>query len=110
MPPLPQNSGYATANIEQTVTIGASVIEAAAEVRDLGVLLGQTLNMTQHIAKVTLSSFYLLRRLRQIRRPVGQELVAQLVHSFVLSKIDYCNSIEVNRHAASMRSERSSNL
>jgi len=49
--------------------------------------------MTQHIAKVTSLCFYLLCRLRQIRRPVGQELVAQLVHSFVLSRLDYGNSV-----------------
>ena len=42
---------------------------------------------------MTSSCFYQLRRLRQIRRPVGQELVAQLVHSFVLSRLDYGNSV-----------------
>jgi len=30
-----------------------------------------------------------------IRRPVSQELVAQLVHSFVLSRLDYGNSVLV---------------
>jgi len=49
--------------------------------------------MTQHIAKVTSSCFYQLRRLSQIRRPVRVELVAQQVHSFVLSRLDYGNSI-----------------
>jgi len=36
---------------------------------------------------------YRLHRLRQIRRHVGQELVAQLVHSFVLWRLDYGNSV-----------------
>jgi hypothetical protein len=48
--------------------------------------------MTQHIARVTSSCFYQLRWLRRIRRPIGQELVAQLVHLFVLSRLDYGNS------------------
>ena len=81
------------ANMEQTVTVGASVIKPAAVLRDLGVLFDQELSMIQHIARVTSSCFYQLRRLRQIRRPVGKELVAQLVHSFVLSRIDYGNSV-----------------
>jgi hypothetical protein len=80
-------------NMEQSVTVGASVIHPSAVVRDLGILLDQELNMMQHIEKVTSVCFYQLRRLRQIRRPVGQELVAQLVHSFVLSKLDYGNSV-----------------
>ena len=80
-------------DMEHTVTVGTSVIQPAAVVRDLGVLLDQELSMSQHIARVTSSCFYQLRRLRQIRRPVGQELVAQLAHSFVLSRLDYGNSV-----------------
>jgi len=49
--------------------------------------------MTQHIAKVTSSCFHQVRRLRQIRRAVGQALVAQLVHSFVLSRLNYSKSV-----------------
>jgi len=83
--------------MEQTETIGASVIQPAAAVRDLGVLLDQELSMTQHIAKVTSSCFYQLRQLRQIRRPVGhQELVAQLVHSFVLLRLDCVLGMTLN--------------
>ena len=80
-------------DMEHTVTVGTSVIQPAAVVRDLSVLIDQELSMSQHIAGVTSSCFYQLRRLRQIRRPVGQELVAQLAHSFVLSRLDYGNSV-----------------
>jgi len=83
----------ALVNMEQMVAVGAGVIQPVTAVRDLGVLLDQELSMTQHITKVTSSCFYQLRRLRQISRPVGQELVAQLVHSFVLSRLDYVNSV-----------------
>jgi len=37
------------------------------------------------------------RRIRYIHRPVGQKLVAQLVHSFVLSRLDYGNSVLAGR-------------
>jgi len=60
-------------NMEQTVTVGTGVIQPAAAVRDLGVLLDQELSMTQHIAKVTSSCFYQLRRLSQIHRRVEQD-------------------------------------
>jgi Reverse transcriptase (RNA-dependent DNA polymerase) len=81
------------ASIEQTVTVGASVIQPSSVVRDVGGLLDQELSMTQHIARVTSSCFYQLRRFRQICRLVGQELVSQLVQSFVLSRLDYGNSV-----------------
>ena len=34
-----------------------------------------------------------MRRLRQITRLVGQEVAAQLVSAFILSRLDYCNSV-----------------
>ena len=47
--------------------------------------------MQRHIRKVTSVSFYHLRRLRQIRNYVGQTIMAQLVMSLVISRIN-CNS------------------
>src|SRR5208282_2291966 len=88
-----------------TVTIGSVTIQPSAVVRDLGVLLDSELSMKKHVAKVTSTCFYQLRRLRQIRRLVGQELKAQLVHVFVLSRLDYgnlpdCRSRPSNRSRA----------
>ena len=79
--------------MQQSVMAVTCVIQPVKVVRALGVLLDQELSMNQHIDKVTSSSFYQLRRLRRMRRPVGKELVTQLVHSFVLSRLDYGNSV-----------------
>ena len=48
--------------------------------------------MKKHVTTVTSMCFYQLRRLRQIRRLVGPDLTAQLVHAFILSRLDYGNS------------------
>ena len=42
---------------------------------------------------MTSTCFYQLRRLKHVRHSVGQELTAQLVHAFVLSRLDYGNSV-----------------
>ena len=49
--------------------------------------------MKQHVAKVTATCLYHLRRLRQIRRRVGAEVTTQLVLAFITSRLDYCNSV-----------------
>jgi len=49
--------------------------------------------MQSHISKITSACFYHLRKLRQIRNYVTQEVMAQLVTSLVISRIDYCTSV-----------------
>ena len=49
--------------------------------------------MKQHIAKTAAVCFYHIRRLRQIRSRVGQEVTQQLVMAFITSRLDYCNSM-----------------
>src|SRR5688572_6304266 len=62
-----------------------------SSVRDLGVVLDSTLTFSEHIANLTRSSYFHLRRLRAIRRSVS----TSIVHAFVCSRIDYCNSLLV---------------
>ena len=49
--------------------------------------------MKPQIVRVTSTCFYQLRRLIHVRQSVGQELTTQLVHAFVLSRLDYGNSV-----------------
>jgi hypothetical protein len=51
----------------------------------------ETLALKQHVNKV--AGVYHLRRLRQIRRHVNNELMAQLIAAFITSRLDYCNSV-----------------
>ena len=38
-------------------------------------------------------SYTLYRGIRQVRRLVGQDVAQQLVSAFILSRLDYCNSL-----------------
>jgi len=68
---------------------------SSAVVRDLGVLLDSELSMKHHISKVTSTCYYHLRRLHQIRNYLSRKTLIQIVMSFVISRIDYCNSVLV---------------
>ena len=76
-----------------TLELDSGSIHPVSVVRDLGVMLDCELSMKQHVTKVASSCFYHLRRLKQIRRLVGQEVTAQLVSAFILSRLDYCNAV-----------------
>ena len=73
--------------------VGSNVIKPREVVRDLGVYLESELSFKQHITKVANSCFHHFRRLCQIYHSIDEDVMIQLVVAFVLSRIDYCNSV-----------------
>ena len=67
----------------------------SSSVRDLGVTLDSSLTFTEHISNLTRSFYFQLRRLRAIRKSVSSSTFTSVVHAFVCSRIDYCNSLLV---------------
>ena len=67
-------------------------MKPSTTVRDLGVLLDSELSLKQHVNKVVSSCYYHIRRLRQVSYCVGQDVMKQLASSFILFRLDYCNS------------------
>ena len=80
-------------NMDLALHVGNDVIKPAAVVRDLGVVLDSELSMKPHVSKVTSVCFYHLRRLKQVRRILGQQTTTSLVTAFILGRLDYCNSV-----------------
>ena len=76
-----------------TLDTGTTVIRPLKSVRDLGVHLDSELTMKTHIWKVVSCCYHLLRRIRHVRRLVWQDVAQQLVLAFILSRLDYCNSL-----------------
>jgi hypothetical protein len=65
----------------------------SSSVRDLGVTIDSSLTFTEHISNLTRSCFFQLRRLRAIRRSVAPAVFTSIVHAFICSRVDYCNSL-----------------
>jgi len=82
-----------TADLDLSLHIGNDVIRPMNVVRDLGVLLDDQLTMKQHISKITSVAFYHIRRLKKVRSLLGADITANLVSAFILSRLDYCNSL-----------------
>ena len=72
---------------------GCTVIMPQLKVRNLGVVMDSKLTFDSHIRELRKSSFFQLHRLKAIRQFIPSHHFATLIHSFITSRIDFCNSI-----------------
>ena len=61
--------------------------------RDIGVIFYCTLSMRPQVNFVVKSAFYQLRNIARIRKYLSAKTIELLVHAFVSSKLDFCNSL-----------------
>jgi hypothetical protein len=78
---------------DMRLQLDGSIIDPAHVVRDLGVFFDSELSMRDHVSRIARSCFYQLRRIRPIHRQLGRVVTQRLVAAFVMSRIDYCNSV-----------------
>jgi hypothetical protein len=70
-----------------------TLITPSTSVRNLGFIFDGELLMAEHVNALCRSCFYQLRQLRFIRCSLPRESAELLVHAFVSSRVDYCNSL-----------------
>ena len=61
--------------------------------KNLGFTLDCHLTMNAHVSNIARTCYFELRRLASIRRFLTSTATATLISAFVLSRIDYCNSL-----------------
>ena len=80
-------------NLPTSITIGNAQIPFKQSVKNLGFTLDCHLTMNAHVSTIARTCYFELRRLASIRRFLTSTATATLVSAFVLSRIDYCNSL-----------------
>lgn len=76
-----------------TIRVGDCDVSKVSVVRNLGAWFDDQRTMAVHITKICSAAFYLLHNIRRIRKYLSMDADATLIHSFVSSQIDYCNSL-----------------
>ena len=73
--------------------MGNAQIPLKQSVKNLGFTLDCYFSMNAHVSNIARSCYFELRRSSSIRRFLTSTANATLVSAFVLSRIDYCNSL-----------------
>ena len=77
-----------------TLRLGDTTItQSPSAVKNLGAWFDAQLNMHEHIKKTCSSSFFHIYNIRRIRKYLSRKTTESLVHAFVSSKLDFCNSL-----------------
>ena len=80
--------------VAQPIVMSSGVtIAPALSVRNLGCIFDQRLSMEGHINNIVSGCMLQLRQLRSVRRSLSDQAATLLVHAFVTSRLDYCNTI-----------------
>ena len=80
-------------NLLTSITIGNAQIPFKQSVKNLGFTLDCHLTMNAHASNIARTYYFELRRLASICRFLKSTATATLASAFVLSRVDYCNSL-----------------
>ena len=85
------------------VRIGDVCIHPSDTVRNLGVTMHSTGAMSAHVSNVCKSASHALWKIGKIRNLLDQRSTEKLIHAFITSRLDYCNSLLYNLPAFEIR-------
>ena len=75
------------------VQIDGHPIPFSTSVKNLGVIFDKQLNMEAHVKFLCRSCMFHLKNISNIRHLLSHKIAEQLIHAFVTSRLDYCNSL-----------------
>ena len=75
------------------IFINDVIIPPVPAVRDLGTILDSHLKLNAHVNNICKTAHYAIRSISRIQKYLSQEDCEKLIHAFVTSRLDSCNSI-----------------
>ena len=79
-----------------SINVGDNLIKPSEKVRDLDVIVGQTLSFDDHIRVICQSAHFHIGDISRIRNLLSFDACSTLIHALIGSRLDYCNSLFYN--------------
>ena len=80
----------------RSIRIGHVEVQSSTSCRNLGVHFDSELSMSSHIAATCRSVYFQLRNVHSIRKSLSSKVAASVIHSYIISRIDYGNALLYN--------------
>ena len=77
----------------ESIVVGSDLIFPSETVKNLGTVFDTSLSLEKQVTAVCKASFYHIRNIARVRKHLSFESNQVLIHAFVTSKLDYCNSL-----------------
>ena len=77
----------------ESIVVGSDLIFPSETVKNLGTVFDTSLSLEKRVTAVCKAGFYHLRNIARVRKHLSFESNQVLIHAFVTSKLDYCNSL-----------------
>ncbi|XP_078357750.1 uncharacterized protein LOC144642610 [Oculina patagonica] len=90
---------YSKHNLQQSlppIRFGQDIIQPSKFARNIGVIFDSNMTMLPHISSICKAASYHLRNISRIRKYLSTKTTEILVHAFVSSELDHCNSLLYN--------------
>ena len=89
---------------DQIITLDNVSIVPSSTVRNLGVIFDEELSFKAYISQATKTAYFHLRNIAKIRNILPKSDAEKLIHTFVTSRLDYCNALLAACPKTSLRS------
>jgi len=87
-------------------SIGSLSSAVRSNLRNLGVTFDQAMHFDQHVKSLTRTCFFHLRNIAKLRSVVSLAQLEMIIHAFISSRLDYCNSIFTCLSKSSLNREK----
>ena len=76
-----------------SITVGDVDVTPVHSAKNLGSWFNSHMDMEKYITKICDSAFFYLNNIRHILKYLTSECTEKLIHAFITSRLDYCNSL-----------------
>ena len=76
-----------------SIKLGDTDVKFSSSIKNLGVSIDESLSFTNHIKSVSNTCMYQLHNLYRIRSHFSKSSFETVMHAFITTRIDYCNSL-----------------